>query len=165
MKKVLFMMSTLLFIGMFCACNNSDDLSDALGTGNDKLGTLLQDVDSLNTSNQGPYKEILGEWIQVKSIGTFGYDRFKFISDSIYYYKMGDNYNEGKYKLIELDHEYEVGTVDYQTRPSHFFISFSPYKDKENTYATYFIAIDGDKMHLQAQFAYTYSAVLFERVK
>ena len=80
MKKVLFMMSTLLFIGMFCACNNSDDLSDALGTGNDKLGTLLQDVDSLNTSNQGPYKEILGEWIQVKSIGTFGYDRFKFIA-------------------------------------------------------------------------------------
>jgi hypothetical protein len=166
MKRFLFIFGTLLMFGLFCACSNSDDLSDALGTGKDKSGTLLQDVDSLNTSNQDLYKEILGEWIQVKSVGTFGCDRLKFISDSSYYYKIGENYNEGKFKIIELDYEYEVGTVDYQTRPSHFFILFSPYKDKENTYATYyFIAIDGDKMHLQAQFAYTYSAVLFERVK
>ncbi len=146
-KKLLFIMSVLLSLEMFCACSNINE--------------------SPEISNY-----ILGEWKLVKAIPEeSGFDYVNFLSDSSYYYtssRTGAIKYEGKYSIIKKD--CEVGTVDYQTLQSNYSIRLYPYINQLNNYQEDiyvehpFIILD-DMMHLYTPFAYTYSAQMFKRIK
>lgn len=130
--------------------------------------------ESQSTFNKNPYKAILGEWMLVKSVPEMnslgGIDYLVFYSDSTFAYHNVSFKNEllkgRKYEIVNQD--CNVGTVDMQLLPSKYRIRLI-YSEKSldghSLVFDYPFLIEGNKMHLHLEYAYTYTSYLFEHVK
>ena len=155
MKKFLFFTMVALFMMALCSCSKDE--------GNSLAGDKNDDLSGFSSETE-VYNDIIGEWKLVRTVGP-NIDYIKFFPDYSFIYSSinaGINNYEGRYQIIEK--KSEVGTVDYQTLPSDYSIRIYPYA-QDNPYLEFAFAIEGDIMHLQAPYTFSYSSGMYERIK